>query len=213
LKPIASIIIPAYNVAPYVSEAVTSALQQTEERIEVVVVDDGSVDGTAEQLRSIDDERLRVVRQAHSGSSAARNTGLAQTTAPYVGFLDADDKWAADKLERHLAVLADNHDLDLTFSNSAIMDSQGRVWPMMNLHPGGVVSFMELLEENLVRDGSAVVLRRQAVALAGLFDTSLPACIDIDMWLRIARLRPGNVQCLPEVLTCYRRRPGQISGD
>ena len=213
MDPIVSVIVPAYNVAPYVAEAVTSALQQTEERIEVIVMDDGSVDGTAERIRSIADQRLRILSQQHSGSAAARNSGMSYARAPYVAFLDADDRWVPDKLERHIAILENNPAVDMTFSNSSVIDAKGRLWPMLKLHPGGAVSLEELIRENWTRNGSAVVVRRKALDLAGPFDTSLPACTDIDMWLRIAGLRGGNTYCLPEVLIYYRRRPGQLSGD
>ena len=213
MKPVVSVVILAYNVAPYVCEAATSALQQSEERIEVIIVDDGSSDDTARQLLSVADHRLRILNQTHSGSAAARNKGVSHADALYLAFLDADDRWAPNKLQRHIAVLDSRPDIDLTFSNSGIVDGKGRVWPMLTLHPGGAVSLEELIRENWIRNGSAAVLRRRALDLAGLFDTSLPSCTDIDMWLRIAGLRQGNVWCLPEVLTYYRRRPGQISGD
>src|SRR5690606_16535185 len=109
--PLVSIVIPAHNASAYVGEAVRSVLSQTVENIEVIVVDDGSVDGTAEVLEGIRDPRLRVIRQPNRGASAARNAGLsAMGPSRFVAFLDADDRWDPRKLEMQIRYMDENPD-------------------------------------------------------------------------------------------------------
>jgi glycosyltransferase involved in cell wall biosynthesis len=117
-----SVIIPAYNVAQFLREAVDSALAQTRRDIEAIVVDDGSTDGSADMLRDLDDPRLRVIRQDNAGSAAARNAGLRLASGNLVAFLDADDRWAPQNLERQAAFLESHPEVDMTFGHSLAVD-------------------------------------------------------------------------------------------
>lgn len=208
-----SVIIPAYNVVDFVREAVDSALAQTFRDIEVIVVDDGSTDGSADALRDLDDPRLRVVREGHAGSAAARNAGLRLASGELVAFLDGDDRWAPRNLEIQSAYLASHPEVDMTFGHSLVVDEEGRSMGFKSSSCAGPVSLSQLLCTNEIGNGSCLLLRRESLDRAGWFDTTLAACVDIDVWLRVASLRPDNVVAIPEVLTFYRRRPGQISGD
>jgi glycosyltransferase involved in cell wall biosynthesis len=209
--PQVSVVMPAFNVAPYVLEAVESVLTQSFEDLELIVVDDGSSDGTVERLWGVTDSRLRVIQQANAGSPAARNTGIAQAAAEYVAFIDADDVWSRDKLEAHIRFLERHSEIDLTFSRSELVDESGHSTGRTSARVSGEISFQELLKENVVNNGSAVVMRRKALDLAGWFDAGLRACVDWDLWLRVALLRPHNVFCVDGLLTKYRLRPGQIT--
>jgi glycosyltransferase involved in cell wall biosynthesis len=208
-----SVIIPAYNVAGFVREAVDSALAQTCRDIEVIVVDDGSTDGSVDALRDLEDPRLRVIRESHGGSAAARNAGLRLATGELVAFLDADDRWAPQNLERQSVFLEGHPEVDVTFSHSLVIDETGRSLGIKISSRAGAVSLSQLLRSNVIGNGSCLLLRRDALDRAGWFDPKLAACVDIDVWLRVASLRPGNVVAIPEVLTFYRRRQGQISSD
>ena len=213
-KPLLSVIIPAYNVGPYIREAVESVLRQTMRDLEVVVVDDGSTDDTAERLDGIRDPRFRVVRQRNAGLGGARNAGIRAAAASYLGFLDGDDFWAPTKAERHLEFLKVHPEIDLTWSLSTMVDERGRPIGLAESRPEGPGTFGDVLVGDAVRGGgSSVVVRRQAIERAGVFDTTLPASEDVDMWLRIALLRRNNIYCIAEPLAFYRRRPGQCSGD
>lgn len=212
-RPSVSVVICAYNVAPYIRDSVDSALRQTYRDIEVLVVDDGSTDGGVEQLTEIDDPRLRVEKRPHSGHGPSLNAGIGLARGRYVGLLDADDRWLPEKLERHLACHTAHPAVDMTYSLSEEIDVDG-------VARGGIpgkntcfISFRDLLVENVVRNGSAAVIRKDALIAAGPFDESLPSCQDLDMWLRIARLRERNIYALPDVLTQYRRRPRQVSSN
>lgn len=211
VQPRASVIIPAHNVARYIRPAVESALNQSVEDIEVIVIDDGSVDGTDIELRDVRDRRFRLVRQQHQGAAAARNTGVGLSQAQFIGFLDGDDLWLPDKLQKHIAFLDAHPEIDLTFSLASILSSSGEQTSFTIRGQGGVVGFRDFLVENLARGSSTVVLRRGALGRAGPFDSDLEVCQDHDMWLRVARLRPFNAYCIPEPLTLYRRREGQLT--
>jgi glycosyltransferase involved in cell wall biosynthesis len=208
-----SVIIPAYNVAGFVRQAVDSALAQTFRDIEVIVVDDGSTDGSAETLRDLNDPRLRVIRECHGGSAAARNAGLRLASGNLVAFLDADDRWAPQNLERQSAFLESHPEVDMTFVHSLVVDEEGHSLGFKCSSCVGAISLARLLRSNEIGNGSCLLLRREALDRAGWFDPKLVACVDIDVWMRVASLRAGNVVAIPEVLTFYRRRRSQISSD
>ena len=212
-QPLASVVMPAYNVAAFILESVESVLRQSFSDFELIVVDDGSTDSTLARLSSLRDPRLRIVRQGNGGSAAARNSGIRSASGRYIGFLDADDLWVPHKLEAHVCFLEQHPEVDLTFSRSEIIDDLGNPTGRTSYPVSGEVSFQELLIENVVNNGSAVVMRRSTLDLAGHFDNELKACVDLDLWLRVALLRPHNTYCLNEFLTKYRMRPGQITKD
>src|SRR5260370_6154365 len=101
-----SVVIPTYNRARVVGGAIESALAQTHERLEVIVVDDGSTDDTAERVGRRRDPRLRYVRREHAGVSSARNAGIGAPTGDLVSFLDSDDLWKPENIETEIAALA-----------------------------------------------------------------------------------------------------------
>lgn len=122
--PLASVIVPTYNYGAFLGECVESILAQTHARLEVIVVDDGSTDESAEVLRSINDIRLIRLQSDHLGVGAARNLGLEQAKGEYLAFLDADDRWHPDKLATQIR-LAEDATLDIVFCNFRRFDSSG----------------------------------------------------------------------------------------
>jgi glycosyltransferase involved in cell wall biosynthesis len=212
-QPAISVIIPAHNVARYLRQAAESVLAQTRQDFEVIVVDDGSTDGTPDVLRDLRDARLRMLRQSRSGSASARNAGIALAAGPYIAFLDADDLWAPDKLERQAGFLEAHAEADLVFSASLIIDESGADTGRTVSLCSGAIPFSRLLAENCIGNGSSAMMRREALDRAGHLDPQLPAAADYDLWLRMALLRPNNIFGIPQILTFYRRRPGQVSSD
>jgi len=208
-----TVVMPAYNVGRFVAEAARSVLAQTHREFELIVVDDGSTDDTVEQLARIHDARLRVIRQPNGGSSAARNTGIAAGHGEWIAFIDGDDVWLPEKLERHVAYLRAHPEADLTFAWSRVVDEHGRDTGRTSVHESGVVSFERLFAQNIIGNGSAVVLRRSALDAGGWFDEAQRAAVEHDVWLRVALLRIGNVHGIPETLSLYRMRDGQITKD
>lgn len=208
-----TVVMPMYDVERFVLRALESALAQTLSDLEVVAVDDGSTDSTLSVVEKVSDPRLRILRQDHSGASAARNRAISGSESEYVAFLDADDYWREDKLEKQVALLDRRDDLDLVFSLCSIVDKESRQFAVPGKVPNGDLTYSQLLAENYIRNGSAVLVRRQALAEAGGFDPEFAACNDYEAWLRVAGLRTRNVGCVRERLTFYRRREGQITGN
>jgi glycosyltransferase involved in cell wall biosynthesis len=209
--PQVSVVTAARNIELWIEAAIRSVLHQTFSDFELIIVDDGSTDATADIAGSIADPRLTVLRQKQRGSAAARNAGVAASTARYVGFLDGDDVWAPEKLERQVAVLDAHPEIDLTFSWSRIIDESGASTGHLQRAAPGVTGFDDVFTRDVIGNGSSVVARRSALERVGPFDETLRAAIDFDIWLRVAVLRPENCWCVAEPLTLYRRRTGQVT--
>lgn len=212
-NPAVSVIIPTYNAGRFIHSTIESALRQTLDDFEIVVVDDGSTDDTLARVRSFRDRRLRIIEQPHRGAPAALNTAIDAARGRYIGFLDHDDLWVPTKLERHVEFLDRNSGVAATFSWSGLIDEQDR---RIDLHPAhwrGPISFRQLLEDNVVGSSSSVVMRRAAILAVGSFDVQFPRCHDSDLLLRIALAHPNGVCAIPEELTLYRRHSNQMSRD
>lgn len=197
-----SVVIPTYNRAGPVVDAVRSVLAQRFEDFELIVVDDGSTDDTAARLAAIPDVRLRYVRGSHAGVSAARNLGVRRATGSLVSFLDSDDQWCPDKLACEVAVLAEHPDVDAVFSDLEKRHGE-RVFPSfmrqtavfsrrLPATPGGVLRLeprelrLCLLEEVPIKP-SALTLRRRAFDQVGGFDETWSSSEDWELLLRLAR--------------------------
>lgn len=203
----------AYNVAEYVGDAIESALAQTFHDFELIIMDDGSTDGTLRIIERFTDARVRVVRAAHQGAATELRDGIWRTQGRYVAILDADDLWEATKLARHVEFLESHAGADLTFSWSKIIDEQGRDTGLTSPLWVGPISFSELLADSAVANASALVFRREALIDAGGIDPMLEAFFDLDACLRVGALRQGNLWAIPEFLNSHRRRAGQITAD
>lgn len=208
-RPKVSVITAAFNQEEYIRDCVESVLAQSFSNLELIVIDDGSTDGTYEILRSVRDDRLRLVKQENRGHCGALNRALTMVRGEFVGLLDGDDLWARRKLERHLEVLEQWPQTDLSFSLFEVIDENNRLTEISIPPPTPELSAADILLSNPVGTMSTVVLRADSVRETGAFDAQAGPCADLDMWLRIARLRRGNVRCIEEVLTRRRRHSGQ----
>lgn len=200
-NPSISVVIPAYNAAPYVARAIESVLNQTVAPTEVIVVDDGSTDRTAQVVEGYEPSVRLLRRTQNGGPAAARNSGIRATTGEWIALLDADDSWLPRKLERQLPWLADPA-VGVVHALWTTMDDQT---------PPPVVGFQELWERNRIIASSAVI-RRSALAAVGGFDESrsLLALEDYNLWLRLALAGWPIVTC-PERLVNYTPAPGNLS--
>jgi glycosyltransferase involved in cell wall biosynthesis/ActR/RegA family two-component response regulator len=187
--PSVAAIIPCFNTARFVGDAVRSALAQNYPRLEVVVVDDGSTDGLTDALRAFRD-RIKLVIQPHQGLSAARNRGIRETEAELIALLDADDRWHPDKIRRQVAVLASRPECCLVYTARQLIDTtggsvqEGATWYPLPLQPIQGDCLVELVRANPLMSSS--VLFRRSVLGTVWFDERLAACEDWDLWLRLA---------------------------
>ncbi|WP_395665047.1 glycosyltransferase family 2 protein [Methylocella sp.] len=212
-----SIVIPAYNVAPYIEAAVRSALAQTMRDLEVVVVDDGSTDDTPRVLArlaaALDDPRLRILRQDNGGLSAARNAGILAARGEFIGLLDGDDVWLPQKAALHLGVMTGDPSIGLTFSHSEYMTEAGARSGDILLAGKAHPSLHDMIRRNHFGNGSTVVARRACFEEAGLFLPELRSCEDYEMWRRILWMTGYEAQLIPRPLTLYRLRESSLSFD
>jgi len=180
-----SVIIPAYNRREFVVEAVASVLSQRDvpEPFEVIVIDDGSTDGTSSALGQFHGS-IRYIFQDRKGVSAARNRGILQSKGHLVAFLDSDDLWLPDKLSLQLAWFEQNPEALLCQTEEIWMRNGKRLNPRAYHKKPRGLCFPLLLQRCLVSP-SATVVRRAVFDKVGLFDETLPACEDYDLWLRI----------------------------
>jgi glycosyltransferase involved in cell wall biosynthesis len=211
MTPAVSVVMPAYNAAPYVGAAVRSVLGQTFGDLELLVIDDGSTDHTAQVVALEADRRLRYLWQPNGGVAAARNHGLREARGQHIGFLDADDTWSAGKLERQLAVLDEPGAPAATFSAHTVVDADLR--PLRVSRFEGVrATFSDLLLRGNVIGSICSVLCRSGLARdAGGFDPALSQCADWDFWLRLARY--SDFAYLDEPLVTYRQHASNMSRD
>ncbi len=214
-NPLITVITPAYNVRPYIAEAVDSVLAQTEARFEYLIVDDGSTDGTVEYVReaSAVDDRIRLIETPHGGSGAARNAALREAKGEFIAFLDGDDRWHVEFLAKQLADLESvGSEYAAVFCRARVMNEGGTVL-FARWQRGGKFDFDDMLVLNCPpRNGSSLLIRRSAFESAGEFDVSLKSGVDFDMWLRMMRLSEspyfwGSSSYLLDL----RIRPGAIS--
>src|SRR5918995_1597995 len=189
--PRVSVIIPTHNRWPMIAEAVQSVLAQTFNAFELIVVDDGSTDGTARLLSSCD-SRLKIVSQPHAGVAAARNAGVAISLGKYIAFLDSDDLWSPAKLAIQADFMERNSGVQICQTEEIWIRGGVRVNPKSrHRKPAGDI-FRRSLELCLVSP-SAVMMTKELFYLAGEFDESFPVCEDYDLWLRIAVCNPVHL--------------------
>ncbi len=206
-----SVIVPSYNMARYLPKSVPSALAQTYTNLEVVIVDDGSSDDTAQVVRQWDkDPRVRLHRQPNGGLSHARNQGIAHSKGPFIALLDADDIWMPQKLALQMALFKDRPQVGVVFSNYERMNDNEERMPMgpTTMYRGKVSG--RLLVENFVPASSAVV-RRECFERCGGFEVELKTGEDYEMWLRLSA--HTEFDFVPEPLMRYRIWGGQMSRD
>ena len=185
-QPVVSVVIATRNYGRYLAGAVRSVLGQTVGNFEVIVIDDGSADHTPEVVQPfLADPRVRYHRTDGLGQSRAKNLGILQARGPLVAFLDGDDEWQPNKLERQLPLFADPA-IGVVYSRRTLMDGNGRDLPT----PTPALARGHIYDTLLVQNPvcfSSVVVRKSVFEAVGLFDPALPLAIDYDLWLRVAR--------------------------
>jgi glycosyltransferase involved in cell wall biosynthesis len=218
-EPLVTVIIPVYNGAEFVGASIESAQTQTYRNLEIIVVDDGSTDGSLKIANeyATGDERIRVISQANAGVATARNTAIAAARGDFIAPLDADDLWLPDKIARQMVrMLAAGDECGFVYSWWALIDPVGKV---LDRSPRWTVEghrFDTLLLINFTGNASVPLFRKHCLVEAGGYNPKLAAaksggCEDLEVVLRIAA-RYG-IAVVPDILMGYRRSPGSMSTD
>ena len=208
-----SVVVTAYNSAAFIRAALESVVKQSFRDFEMIVVDDGSTDGTGEIVEQYRGPRVSVIRQANQGPAGSLNTGLRMAQGRYIALLDGDDTWHPDKLLLHFEAFEQHPEADLTFSWSDWIDEAGNPVGLHSRRCTGTFGFNSLVEDFVIGNTSSAVIRRSALDVIGLCDPRLSRYYDVDLFLRIALRGNNRVRAVPAVLTYYRRHTGQMSRD
>jgi glycosyltransferase involved in cell wall biosynthesis len=199
-----SVIVPAFNAEATIDETLRSVRFQTHRQLEIVVVDDGSTDGTRAVVdrHVADDARVRVIEQANRGPSSARNHGIEVTGGAFIAPVDADDLWAPDKIARQLRAAVADKDIGLVYTWFAVIDERSciRFLDSRSEAEGHVVE--ALCGRNIVANGSSPLMTRQAVETAGGYDEGLLGCEDYKLYFKIAE--KFRFALIRDFLTGYR---------
>ena len=203
-----SVIIPTYNRYTFLEKAIPSVLKQSFRDFELIVVDDGSDDGTEELIHSFRNKRIRFFYQENRGVSAARNKGILEAKGDVIAFLDSDDYWKEKKLEKQLEFMESTfclicHTRELWYRRGNILNQKKK-------HRKCSGNLFEKSLEMCSISMSTVMMRKSLFDSIGLFDENLPVCEDYDLWLRVTSKYP--VHLLDEELTVKDGgRPDQLS--
>lgn len=205
-----SVIIPAYNAMAYLPETLESVFKQTFLDFEILIINDGSSDNIVEWASQIQDSRVRLISQKNQGLSGARNTGIWSSKGEYLAFLDADDIWEANKLEKQVEYLEKNLNIGLVSSWVSSIDDKGNIQESYQYPQAeGNDLTKELFRGNIMICGSTPLVRRICFEKVGFFERSLSSAADWDMWLRIARYY--SIAVIKEPLVRYRRHSNNMS--
>ena len=213
-SPLVSVIVPAYNVADFISDALNSVLAQTFSDYEIIVINDGSPDTEAlERALAPYMSRIIYIRTENRGISAARNTAIRTARGSLIAFLDGDDIWLANYLDVQVKRIQADPTIDVLYPN-VLMFGEGSAAGeefMTHCPSNGPVTFESLMRQECTVSNCSIA-RRDAIVRAGLYDESLRTTEDFDLWLRVIK-SGGRIAYHREVLARYRRRSGSLSAD
>ncbi|MDZ8080630.1 MAG: glycosyltransferase [Nostoc sp. DcaGUA01] len=209
MSPQISVIIPAYNGERTILETIASVRQQTFSDFELIIINDGSTDGTLELVNTVEDPRIKIFSYKNAGLPVARNRGISHATGEFITFIDADDLWTPDKLELQLAALQQHPEAGVAYSWTYYMDDKGEAFHSSNTLSFEGNVFANLLLGNFLESGSNPLIRRQAIDSTGEFDSTLKYCEDWEYWLRLAVRWPFVV--VPKQQIFYRQTSGAMS--
>ena len=220
VKPLVSVVIPAYNAEDFITETLDSVLSQTYDNIEVLVVDDGSKDKTPQIVQSFaqKDSRITLLQQQNSGVAAARNLGIQKSRGEYVAPLDHDDIWYPEKLEKQVECMLNSDDsVGLIYCWSININEQGEILHLRSQSYGCSIEgkvYLPLLYLNFLGNGSVPLIRRSCFEKVGGYNYQLreqnaQGCEDWDMYLRIAE--SYEFRLVPDFLVGYRQVTSSMS--
>lgn len=220
-----SVIIPVYGVEKYIAAALQSVLNQTYKNLEIFIIDDASTDKSIDICQHFADSRIKIIHQANRGLAGARNTGIRHAQGEYLAFLDGDDVWLPQKLEKQIAHLENSPHVGVSFCRSAFIDETGKPLGTYQMPKLQDISTPYLLGRNPVGNGSAPVVRKEVFEaikfsdnLYGAvedfyFDEHFRQSEDMECWIRISIKTDWQIEGIPEALTLYRVNSGGLSAN
>lgn len=187
--PTVSIVIPTLNRAHLIGRAIKSVLAQTYQDIEIIVVDDGSIDETERVIQECGNERIKYIKHKKTkGPGAARNAGIEASSGYYIAFLDSDDEWMPTKIEAQIRLFKNrNKKIGLVYTGVEIIDQNKKIVIEKVLCKYKGFVFDKILSTNFIVGSSTIMIKRRVLDKAGQFDEYLPSCEDWDLWIRVAR--------------------------
>jgi glycosyltransferase involved in cell wall biosynthesis len=220
-----SVIMPVYGSEATVAESLQSVIDQTYTNLEILVVIDGCKDGSESICRQFKDPRIKLITQANRGLAGARNTGIRHARGKYLAFIDSDDLWHPQKVEKHVQHFLQSPDVGVSFSRSSFIDERSEPIGLYQIPQLKDITPEILFCRNPISNGSAVVIRREVLDeicfqdnLYGetenfYFDDHFRQSEDIECWLRIALQTSWRIEGIPEALTLYRVSSGGLSAN
>lgn len=206
---LASVIIPVFNGEKTISETLESVLNQTCKNLEVIVVDDGSTDGTVNIVKRFKDPRIRIKSFPNKGLAASRNRGARRAKGDFISFVDADDVWTPEKLSEQIAALENDLEAAVVYSwNDFVDESSEFIRHGIHLTYHGNI-YPKLLARNFIENGSNILVRRRVFDEVGYFDESLTHIEDWDFYFRLAAAY--KFVCAPKVHVLYRVSQNSMS--
>ncbi len=212
--PSVTVVMPAFNAGRTIESSIQSVLEQSLSNLELIVVDDGSSDGTPDLVRELaaEDRRIRLVQQSNAGPSVARNRGAKLARGEVVAFLDADDQWARDHLALHVEALASTPDLGISFSACDFIDHTGALTSERTRNWIGDVTAADLLGSNPTATCSSLVIRKTVFHDSGLMREDMKYAEDQEWLFRVA-CAGWRIRCIPGRTVRYRTSPDGLSAD
>lgn len=209
-----SVIIPTHNRVGLLKRAINSVLAQTYKDIEIIIISDGSTDGTSTFVNNLQKTDARIKYHEYfpsKGGNYARNKGILESKGDYIAFLDDDDEWLSEKLEKQLSIFDNNHKIGITYTGVRIIYVNEKIEYSFIGNKRGDLS-KEILLDNCIGTTSTVMIRREVLEKTGLFDLNLYALQDFDLWIRVCQY--CLVDVVKEELVKYYNYTGskQVSG-
>lgn len=205
-----SVVMPAFNSEATIGESIKSVLKQSFQGWELIVVDDGSTDGTAEVVNSFSDERIQLIIQVNSGVSSARNAAITRSSGQYIAFLDSDDIWHPEKLRKQLDFFKKHPEIGLLYTDKMCFyeSLDNAFFCEYKIDVGIDDDYQRLLTHDYIST-LTVMTRKDVLEHVGVFKSDLRCAEDWDLWIRIAK--NFSVSVIREPLAYYREHPGGIS--
>jgi glycosyltransferase involved in cell wall biosynthesis len=200
-----SVIIPLYNKEQYIKKTLLSVLNQTFSNFEIIIIDDGSTDKSADIVKEIDSDKINLINQENAGPSNARNRGIEEAQGEYLAFLDADDEWLPNKLERHHILHRDNPNLIWSCSSYTVLKDSGSRVINYSKRDTIVKDAIDGIIDGLPLSSISIVIRKMALIDSNLmFNEKFKHSEDREMWYKLACYYP-QIGYIEESLAVYNR--------